>query len=226
MTANLRAGVLLLAIPIVAIGLMIDDFQAGAYELGREGTNPPYTVSDTQYDAGGEHIIGGQRDVTFYKISGDGTQPNCNCIPDVEYAGDLGFSTYNSAFGCNAVWTTTYGLGSDLNTNMTGGDALEVSLISGDMDNSDPQRPVALTLRVFSSAGDGSSTRDLIAEGLYSFPFADFPSVDFADVDRIEFEIVQDSDINDAIDFALGFFQTNGAVATHDVDWTGLKKSY
>ncbi len=226
MQTTMRLSLILLVVPALAFALMIDDYAAGAYELGREGYTPPYTVSDTQYDATGEHILGGQRDVTFYKISGSGTQPNCNCIPDTEYMGDLGFVTYNSAFGCNAVWTTTYGLAGDLNANLTGGDAFEISLISGDMDDSDPQRPVPMTLRVFSSAGDGSTTRDLVAEGIYTFPFADFPGVDFADVDRIEVEIVQDSDLNDAVDFALGFFQTNEAVAVEEMNWGDVKKGY
>jgi len=216
----------LILVSTAAQAVTIDDFQAGEYMLGREGTTPPYTVSGTQYDPTGLHILGGRRDVVLDKQSGSTTQPYCN-IMAMDYNGVFGWSTYNSSFGCNAVWTTTYGGGGDLNADLTvgGATAIFVDVISGDM-YSGP-RPIPLTVTVYSGTGSASVTRQLVYEETYEFPFSAFTGVDFTDVDRIVFEIVQDSNVNDAVDFALGRYYTNeAAVGVEESSWGAIKNLY
>jgi len=216
----------LILVSTAAQAVTIDDFQAGEYMLGREGTTPPYTVSGTQYDPTGLHILGGRRDVVLDKQSGSTTQPYCNVMA-MDYNGVFGWSTYNSSFGCNAVWTTTYGGGGDLNADLTvgGATAIFVDVISGDM-YSGP-RPIPLTVTVYSGTGSASVTRQLVYEETYEFPFSAFTGVDFTDVDRIVFEIVQDSNVNDAVDFALGRYYTNeGTVGVEESSWGAIKNLY
>lgn len=223
---GLTLSCILILAAITAQAVIIDDFQTGEYTLGREGTTPPYTISDTQYDPTGLHILGGRRDVVLDKQSGSTTQPYCNVMA-IEYNGIFGWSTYNSSFGCNAIWTTTYGGGGDLNADLTlgGATAIMVDVISGDM-YSGP-RPVPLTVTVYSGAGSASVTRNLVYEDTYEFPFNAFTGVDFDDVDRIVFEIVQDSGVNDAVDFALGQFYTNeSAVGVEESNWGAIKGLY
>ena len=223
-------GMALLCILILCAGaaqaVIIDDFQTGEYTLGREGTTPPYSVSGTQFDPTGLHIIGGRRDVELDKQTGSTTQPYCNVMA-IDYNGVFGWSTYNSSFGCNAVWTTTYGGGGDMNADLTigGATAILVDVISGDM-YSGP-RPVPLTITVYSGAGSSSVTRQLVYEDTYEFPFNAFTGVDFGDVDRIVFQIVQDSSTNDAVDFALGQFYTNeSVVGVEESSWGTIKGLY
>ena len=209
--------------------VMIDDFQAGDYTLGREGTTIPYTVSSTQYDGSGIHIIGGQRDVTFQKLSGSSTQPYANVISTASYLGYDGFSTFNSSFSCNAVWTMTYGLGGDLDLDLSvGGLAERISLIvDGDHDDSVPVRPLPFTITVVSGTGTASVTKNIVTDGLQSYNFTEFAGVDFTDVDRIIFEFVQNSATNDAVDFAL--FQLYAGAETVPVEetsWGKLKSLY
>jgi hypothetical protein len=206
--------------------VVIDDYQSGEYTLGREGSSPPYTVSGIQYDATGLHIIGGQRDVVLEKRSGSGTQPYCNVMA-IDYNGVFGWSTYNSNFNCNASWTTTYGTGADLDANLTvgGATAILVDLVSGDM-YSGP-RPIPMTITIFSGGGSAAFTRQLVNEGTYDFPFSAFSGVDFTDVDRIVVEIVQDSSVNDAVDFALGQIYTNETlVGVDESTWGAIKNMY
>jgi hypothetical protein len=207
---------------------VIDDFQVGEYGLGREGITPPCITSATLLDPSGLHIIGGQRDVSLEKFTGSTTQPYVNAMPTVEYAGFLGISTYNSAFGCNAVWTMTYGLAGDLNADLTTGnaDAFLVELVSGDM-YSGP-RPVPLEITVVSGAGTASVTQHMIIEGTYIYLFDEFTGVDFTDVDMLIFEVVQDSAINDAVDFALGEFRASisDPTGTDEATWSAIKALY
>jgi len=206
-----------------AAGLVIDDFTVGAFLLGREGGIPPQTVAATQVDSTGSAILGGRRDVKLQKLSGSGTQPYVHGV-----AGVPGLVSYNSNFGCNAIWTVAYGAGRELGFDLTaeGGSAFEVELHSGDMWSG--PRPTPLTIRVWSGSGSATVTQDLIAVGTYTYPFADFAGVDFSDVDRIEFEVVQQSESNDAIDFAFSCFRTNGDAPT-PVDaesWGALKARF
>lgn len=206
-----------------AQAVIIDDFQFGTYTLGREGFPMPYTVSDTQIDASGTHILGGQRDVTLEKISGGGTQPYTAMI--------LGFgATYNSAFNCTAFWTIEYGLGGDLNADLTdnGGTALIIDVIGGDMGLSNPVRPTPLTLTVVSGSGTASHTIQLIDNQIYFIPFVNFPGVDFTDVDQVSFMVEQNPAFNDAIDFAIDFFGTDAdlSVPVQESSWGSVKSLF
>jgi len=209
-----------LLIPIASFAVIIDDFQFGAYTLGREGTPMPYTVSDTQIDAGGTHILGSQRDVTLEKISGSSTQPYVALFLGIG-------ATYNSSFNCRAFWTHEYGLGGDLNSDFTdnGGTSLIVDLIGGDMGLSNPVRPTPMTFTVVSGTGTASHTIQLIDNKIYFIPFTNFPGVDFTDVDRVSFMVEQDPAFNDAIDFAIDFFGTDAdlSVPTQQSSWGSVK---
>lgn len=220
----LAAVTILLMGSTAASAAIIDDFQAGEYELGREGDAPPVTVGETQYDPTFEHILGGRRDVTLEKLTGSGTQPYVNVNPS---GGEgSGVATYNSDFGCNAVWTMAYGLGGPMDADLTGADsdAVLVELIGGDL-YSGP-RPVPLTVAVSGGGATAEVTVELIEEGVYILPFADYPGVDFSHVDLIEVRIVQDSSINDAVDFALGYIATGSIEAvdtTRPNSWGAVK---
>ncbi len=211
-----------------AVIVIIDDFQAGDYLLGRTGT-PPYTVSSTQFDGSGTHILGGQRDVTFQKLTGSELQPYVNVLSTVTYAGYTGISTFNSSFNCNALWTMTYGLAGDLNADLiVGGLADHISVtIEGDQDNSVPVRPIPMTITVVSGTGTATITKNMVEDGTHAFYFTEFAGVDFADVDRITFEIEQDSQLNDAVDFAIfQFYAGAGSVPVEETSWGRVKALY
>ncbi len=212
---------LLLLVPAAAQAVFIDDFTTGSYVLGREGTPMPYTVSATNTDPSGVHILGGERVVTLEKITGSSTQPYI--------AMALGFgATYNSAFGCTGIWTNEYGKNADLNADLTidGSTALLVDVTGGDL--SSGPRPTPLTVTVVSGAGSASVTIQLISNQKYFILFSDFAGVDFTDVDYISFAVEQDPAINDAIDFAIDFFGTDSdaAVATEVTSFGSIKSLF
>ena len=219
--ASLLGFLLFLASGGVATAVVIDDFEAGYFWVGYDQGWPPYTVTDTQYDPTGLHIIGGQRDVTFVKTTGDDMQPNVFCPAEDN-------CWYTSFFDSNAIWTTTYGLAADLNADLTadGADAILVDLVLADMHYG--PNPTPLQITVVSGSGTASSTQDLLEPRMYVFLFTDFPGVDFTDVDRLIFEVTQDSEINDAIDFAIAAFGTGtgGQIGTEGRTCGGVKALY
>ncbi len=202
MKTLLLLSLLVLLVPMSAQAVFIDDFTAGAYTLGREGTPMPYTVSATNTDATGIHILGGERVVTLEKRAGSSTQPYIILV--------AGFgATYNSAFGCEATWTNEYGLNADLNADLTqdGSTAFLVDVTGGDLWSG--PRPTPFTVTVISGTGTAATTIQLVDNKKYFIPYTDFPGVDFTDVDYISFAVEQDPAVNDAIDFAIDFFGTN-----------------
>jgi len=218
-----------LMIPFTAFAGVIDDFQAGEYNLGREGTPMPYTVTYTE-NSTFDHIIGGQRDVSFYKTSGSTTQPYLNQNP-TGWGGITGISSYNSAFSCSGQWTQTYGATQDLNADLSqdNGTALLLEIVGGDMGGPNP-RPVPFTFTLTSGSGTAtaSTTIEVIENQIYTIPFTLFAGVDMTDVDQITFMMEQDSAINDAIDFGVGFFGTDSSqtVATEESSFGSLKALY
>ncbi len=210
---------LLMLIPAASQAIFIDDFTTGAYVLGREGTPMPYTVSATNIDATGMHILGGERVVTLEKITGSSTQPYI--------AMAIGFgATYNSAFGCTGFWTNEYGKNADLNADLTadGSGAFLIDLVGGDLWSG--PRPTPFTVTVVSGTGSASSTIQLINNQKYFMSFGDFPGVDFTDVDYISFVVEQNPSFNDAIDFAIDFFGTDAdASVPNEVTSFGNVKS-
>jgi len=219
--------ILLAAVALPASAAVIDDFQAGECELGRDDIAPPVTVSDSQYDPTLEHILGGRRDVTLEKLAGSGTQPYVNVIPT---GGEgQGVCTYNSDFGCSAVLTMAYGAGGPIDADLTDADsdAILINLVSGDM-YSGP-RPVPVTVEVSGAGVTAAVTVEMVDEGIYILPFADYPGVDFSHVTRITVTITQDSAINDAVDFALGYIITGSieaVVPESDSSWGSLKAMF
>jgi hypothetical protein len=209
-----------LALPGAASAVIIDDFTVGPYQLGREGYALPYTVTDTQLDASGVHILGGAREVTLEKITGSATQPYTALITTFG-------ATYNSSFNCTAFWTHTYGADTDLNVDLTAGGAtaLVIDVIAGDMAASVPPRPTPFTVTLASGTGTASTTIQLLDNQIYFLPFTDFAGVDLTDVDRISFTVEQNPAFNDAIDFGIDFFSTDIhlGVATEESSWSDVK---
>ncbi len=213
---------LVLLIPAASQAIFIDDFTTGAYTLGREGTPMPYTVSATNIDASGMHILGTERVVTLEKRTGSSTQPYITLV--------TGFgSTYNSSFYCSAIWTSEYGKNTDLNADLTadGSGSFLVDVVGGDMAASNPVRPTPFTVTVISGAGSASFTIELVNNWKYFIPFSSFPGVDFTDVDYISFAVEQDPSLgNDAIDFAIDFFGTDAdASVDNEITSFGSVKS-
>ncbi len=216
---------LALMAPIASFAVVIDDFQTGEYTVGREGTPMPYTVSDMQMDPSGTHILGGQRDVTFEKLTGSSTQPYATL--NTAYG-----ASYNSSFGCNAIWSQHYGMNGDLNSDFTngGGTALMVNILGGDMGGPFPRpTPFSVTLISGSGAAQATHTISLTADGTYFLDFSDFPGVDMTDIDQVFFTVTQSTFYgNDAIDFAMDFFGTDSdmTVSTEETTWDSLKANF
>jgi hypothetical protein len=101
------------------------------------------------------------------------------------------YLNYAAGPGLSGRMILEYGASAQMNANLIadGSVALEFE-IEGDMDNSNPVRPVALTVTIESGGGSviKSTSVQIIADGLYQIPFSSFPGVNFADVDYIGFE--------------------------------------
>ena len=161
--------------------------------------------------------------MTLEKRTGSGTSPYVMCST-TDYDG---ISCYNSTYGDNATWTMTYGLAGDLNVDLTadGADAILVEVFGGDLEAG--PRPTPLTITVVSGAGTASVTKNLVANTTYDFFFSEFAGVDFTDVDRLVFEVVQDEEVNPAIDFCFTRFVTHQAsVPAESSSWGRIKALY
>ncbi|MCA9697087.1 MAG: hypothetical protein KC431_06160 [Myxococcales bacterium] len=110
---------------------------------------------------------------------------------------------YNTGYPTSGILELEYGYDVDLNANLVadGSVAFEFE-IEGDMDST-PARPVELTVEVVSGSGAAIDqvTIELIDDGVYQIPFADFAGVDFSDVDYLHF--VFDASQVQAVDFSL-----------------------
>jgi hypothetical protein len=213
--------VALLVITSAAGAGVIDDYTVGDYTLIAPGPTMPYVGTDTQYDASGEHILGGRRDVTFEVTAGDEWDPRARVATATSKM------AYNSDGGNASVWTTVYGGGGDLNADFTvaNGTAFVIELISGDMWSG--PRPTPVTITVVSGTGTASVTTDLIAAGFYVVPFSSFAGVDFTDVDMVTMVITQ-GPANDGVDYSLGSFTTDSTspVGAEGQSWGSVKALY
>ena len=100
-------------------------------------------------------------------------------------------------------------------------------IIDGDQNDSDPVRPLPFTITVVSGSGTASVTKNLVADGIHSFAFSEFAGVDFTDVDRITIEFVQDSSVNDAVDFAIfQIYAGASPIGVENSSWGQIKELY
>lgn len=216
-------GICLFITATASAGTVIDDFTVGEYSLGRDATALPFDDAITLIDPTGDHIVGGQRAVEFHVTSSDWLgQPNVNCHPN--YA----VCSYNSFFGTDALWVMRYG-GAGMDVDLTPGSADAILFaIEGDMDDSNPQRTLPLTVTVTGGGTTASVTQTDGSDGLHVFPFAAFAGVDFAHVTEIVISIVADQTQNDAMDFALYeiLAENQSGVANEDATWGELKMLY
>ena len=231
--AAILSGLALPFTTAAAQNVVIDDFTLGSVQLGRTNTGwtpvPPGTSGSTSESGlDPNHTIGGQRDVTLNKLTGSDISPNNNMPLNG------GLISYNSTFGDTSTWTLSYGLGGDLNADLTaGGNNDRVRLdMAGQIATSPGVAPgTPMTLTIFSGSSSFSISENLVGSSdqspvSYEYLFTDFPGIDFTDVDRIVLEFVQDSG-NAAVDYAItGITATAGLVPTEQASMGQLKSIF
>ena len=203
--------------PLLA-DLMIDDFSAGSVCLGRSGGScipaaPGDIIYSTTVDPS---IVGGQRDVMFYKIAGSSTQPYIGQSP----SWNGGAISYNSAFSCLSEWSLSYGSAENpLNLDLQSCGADRIIMAgncqfdgNGDGQGSDGT-PMELTLisngtPVTITTSLLSGTDPPMGDVFFEFLLSDFAGLDLSDVDQIEFKFYQ-TPSNQAVDYAFFFISIN-----------------
>jgi hypothetical protein len=163
---------------------MVNFMWAGTYN-----TTQKYSAQETQSNLAG--TLGGQRK-TIMAVS-DVNNFLTTSIASHELSYATGYPT-------SGQLTLQYGAGGNLNANMSQARAFELEL-NGDMNDSNPVRPVLLTTTVRSNSVTASYTTTVIQDGRYYVEFSRFPGVNFADVDFVEFHF--DASQVQAIDFRL-----------------------
>jgi hypothetical protein len=176
-----------------------------------------HPVSDATSQTGLAGVLGGGRDAVISHVVGTANSDIVTDPPSL---------TMNHNAGASAILEVHYGTAGSLDADLTpnSADAIEF-YVGGDM-YAGP-RPVPCTVTVTSGAGTAgevtaSVTQDLIENGVYTYPFADFTGVDFTDVDQLS--ILFDASAVTAVDFGIGPIQTNGQVVPVDAaNWGRLK---
>jgi hypothetical protein len=169
-----------------------------------------------------QHIIGGRCDITL-DVTTLGLPESPMVCYDIGGVSYPAYATYDSFFDDRAVWSMEYGKQSDLNANLTCGDATSIKIdFNGDMDGNPtpenpnpPIRPVPTTITLISGKNTpqqatASKTLDMIYDGTLQFLFTDFPGINFADIDYIELKLSLDTVETDAVDFILYKIYTTG----------------
>ena len=188
----------------------IDTFAAPLPQQTLPGTSTPSPVlwvgtlgSDSQaqdawYQPGLSGVLGGERDTTLMAS----TMSNVVTLSSTQSSGKYALS-YATGLGSSGRLLLEYGAGVDLNANLSGDGSVAFELqIVGDMDNSTPYRPVALTVTVESGSGAPvSASATLTQDGVYQIPFASFPGVNFADIDYVSFDF--DASQVSGVDYTL-----------------------
>jgi len=203
--------------------ILIDDMSVGGVYIGDTRAKAGYipipvppgsSGSTTILDATGS-ILGGQRDLTLNKISGNDYYPSI--YSETNEYGDVIF--YNSSGGENSIWTLTYGEGGDLNSDFTIGNSDRIRVNAFDeLDYNGFGTP--LTVTVWGN-GDSASVSTVLLNnsGPFDFMFDDFlysdsTPFDFTDVDGIKFEFEQIYGQNRGVDYGIGTICVYGAEQT------------
>lgn len=209
--------------------LMIDDMSVGGVYLGsiQDGYVPVPSGSSGSVTITGDPslILGGQRDVTLNKNSGNNYFPSV--YSETDKWGDV--IVYDSFGDRNITWILTYGEAGDLNANFTIGNSDRIRLNAfGELDANHDNLPdvdgdgmvddgTPLTITIWSGVNTPnvtsySVTKLLAGEGIiwnsfagtFDFMFSDFTGIDFTDVDKIVFEFEQIAYQNTSADYGIG----------------------
>lgn len=154
---------------------------------------------DAAFQSGLSGVLGGRRD-TLVMAS---TLSNLITLSSTQASGKHALS-YATGQGSSGQMLLEYGADVDLNADLSGDGSVAFELeIVGDMDDSVPVRPVALTVTVASGGGavQRAAQVTLTNDGVYQIPFASFPDVSFNDVDYVSFEL--DATQVSAVDYTL-----------------------
>lgn len=186
----------------VVADITIDDFIAtlpqsnlpgyGNVELmwaGTYNTTQKYNAQEMQTNLAG--TLGGQR--STHMVVSDVNNFLTTSISSNELS-------YATTFSTSGRLGLKYGASGDLNKNLSSARAFELE-VNGDMDDSNPQRPVQLTTTVRSNGVAASYTSTVAQDGRYYVEFTRFPGINFADVDAVEFNF--NASQVQAIDFVL-----------------------
>lgn len=160
-------------------------------------------------------VIEGDRYVELSYVSGTATAVVLNGL------------AFNNDVGGKSTLEIQYGRIVDLDADLTiyAGTQLEIDVIDGDM--SAGPRPLPCTITVTSRRGTpqeatASVTLDLVATGVYAYPFVSFTGVDFKHVDMIR--VFFDASEHSAIDVSIGPLETDGdPVPTSPATWGHIK---
>lgn len=188
----------------------IDTFAAPLPQQTLPGTSSPApilwvgTVSaasrwqDAKEQSGLPGVLGGERDTTLMAS----TLSNLVTLSSTQASGKSALS-YATGSDSSGHLLLEYGADVDLHANLIadGSVAFELEIV-GDMDNSLPHRPVALTVSVASGSSPPVAAQvTLTADGVYQVPFTSFPGVNFADVNYVSFDF--DASSVSAVDYTL-----------------------
>ena len=127
-------------------------------------------------------------------------------------------ASYNSNYGCRALWTMEYGKNANLNADLLTGSGTKIQLeILGDL-NVGP-RPVPCTISLISGKGSpqqatASVTQNLMTSAsqnpsIISFNYSAFTGINFSDVDYIKVEMSMLTATQDAVDYAINWIKTD-----------------
>lgn len=216
---NGKASVLLAAsLAVATLGtsanastLVIDDFADGTIKLGRttSGWTPVTPSTSVTISESGLAVLGGQRDTTLTKVGGSDISPyvSLNTVSTTV--------SFNSGFGDQgSSMAFAYGVGGDLNLDLTGFAGFGLLGLNGDQDQTGPLNlNIALTTTGFGSSSAGTS---LQADGDYFVPFTSFVgSAVLGDIDAVSFQLINPN----AADYQIDAFVAAQAVPLPAAAW-------
>jgi len=167
-----------------ALAITIDDFTQGAFNLKVDDVTT--TDSKTETGLNTANVLGGQRDTTLTfdsKVDG-GTDVTADLFVSP------GYVILDQDTGFTAHFELEYGLGGDMNADLTAGGVSGMTVVFGV--GTDAVADVTVTAETYNSGTssyDSSAlqkVQDVDGGGYITFPYADFTgSAVFTDVDRL-----------------------------------------
>jgi|GEM_PF-6673422 len=123
-----------------------------------------------------------------------------------------GFMAYSTAFGTQAILDLNYDAnGAGLNLNASTHSAIAIDLLGGDLDASNPGRPVPFSITLTSGLGTAGETSVSLSNiffsvDTYSIDLANYAlaGVDLTDIDSVHLNIDQSGAGLAAVDFLIG----------------------
>lgn len=131
---------------------------------------------------------------------------------EVSVATFNGLLAYSTAFGTQAILDLNYNAnGAGLNLNAASQTSINIDLIGGDLDASNPGRPVPFSITLTSGLGTGSQTSVSLSNiffspDTYSIDLANYANlgIDLTDIDAVHLNIDQSGAGLAAVDFVIG----------------------